>query len=161
MSVAGILAGTLFSGAGSQLAQKTPLSTINTSNTPSAFSAFQQTLSQSGSVPAPGKAPVSSELTQLGQDLKSGNLPAAQADYSALSMSIAQGHAHMSGQLHSGSAASGNNSQAGASGASSTSGNLSNPMAAMLAYSSLQLSPAARGLSSSLMTPASTFSIDA
>ena len=163
MSVAGILAGALFSGAGTQYAQESPLSSINTSSAPSAFAAVQQQLLQSGSVAPASSRSVHSELTQLSQDLKSGNLSAAQADYSALKITLAQLHMKLTGQSQSASAAGGDSdSQAGTSGTASQSSNITNPLAAaMLAYSSLQQNPNNVALSSSLITPASTFSINA
>ena len=96
-------------------------------------------------------------MSQLGQDLNLGNLSAAQADYSALKIAIAQHHTRLNGQPGMATAAGGNSSsQAGAS------GNVTDPLsAAMQAYGSLQQMAANGALSSSLINPSSTFSINA
>lgn len=156
MSVAGILAGNFLAGLGTQYAQPSQLSPINT-NASSAFAAIQQKLSASGSAASSSAAPISSELSKLGQDLQLGNLSAAEADYTALKLAISQRHAQLSGQ--SGNTINGNSNQQGASG---TSGASSDPLAAaMQAYSALQQDASAGALSSSLINPISTFSINA
>jgi len=157
MSIAGILAGNLFSGAGTQYASQTPRSPFGTSSVPSEFAALQQKLSQASSVAQPAASSVPSEMSQLGQDLNLGNLSAAQADYSALKIAIAQHHTRLNGQPGMATAAGGNSSsQAGAS------GNVTDPLsAAMQAYGSLQQMAANGALSSSLINPSSTFSINA
>ena len=163
MSIAGILASNLFSEAGNQIAQKLPLSPNQASGAQSAFSALQQKLSNSGSTPTSGVTSLPAQLAQVGQDLKSGNLSSAQADFSAFKMTLAQSQTELLHRLHPGSASSGESgSQPGLPGITSQAGAGSDPLTeAMLAYSSLQQNPTISGLSTSLSTPASTFSINA
>jgi hypothetical protein len=166
MSVAGILASSLFSNAGSQIAQKAPgfASSIangfkaqsgNVTGAPSSFAAVQQKLSGSGATSLP------TQMSQLGQDLSSGNLTAAQADFNNIQMTLSQSPASLLRHKQTQPVSSGGSSPAGSANAQSGAG-LSDPLtAALQAYSSLQQNPINGALSSSLMANPSTFSVNA
>jgi hypothetical protein len=161
MSVAGILASSLFSDVGSEFAQKSPSAANLKSGAQQTFSAVQQQLSAPGSIASGTSFPA--QLTQLGQDLKSGNLAAAQADFSALRIAFPQSPSSQLRHHQAGRASSeSGSSSASPSGMFTQSSADSDAMtAAMQAYSSLQQNPIDSALGSSLMAPASTFGIDA
>ena len=157
MSLAGILASSLFSGAGSKIAQQWPakglgsdLQSGNIAGAQSSFAALQQKLSAQGSSTAGSSTSVSGEMTQLGQDLNAGNLGAAQADFASLKLGLSRGpvtqlhHTHTQPVLSVGSG--------GAPGSSTLT-------PALQAYSSLQQDPLNSALSSSMMVNPSTFSV--
>lgn len=154
MSVAGILGSSLFANAVSQVAQK--LVPSAEAGAQSVFGALQQGLTAAGVNSSVGSAPLTGQLSQIGQDLTSGNLPAAQADFSAFKLTLAQDATQLLHHSTSGLASSGSStSSTGASGNSSTAGTGSNPLAAaMLAYSSLQQS-ALNGALNSAISPLS------
>ena len=163
MSVAGILASSLFANAVSQVAHK--LSTAASPNTDaqSVFGALQQGLLAAGSNSSSGGTSVPATLSQVGKDLESGNLPAAQADFTAFKTTLAQYRTQMllhssTGQTSSG----GNGSSSGASNQSCLFGSSSDPLAAaMLAYGSLQQGQSGGALNASVLPTANTFSITA
>jgi hypothetical protein len=163
MSVAGIFASGLFSDIGSEIAQKPPSTPSPNQGAQSTFSAVHRQLSSQGSNSGAGATSLSAQMTQLGQDLKSGNLLAAQTDFSTIRTALAQDSSlHLrhrtAGPLSSESSAT----QAGSTGVFSQSGAGTDPlMAAMQAYSSLQQNPIDSAFGASLATPASTLAVDA
>jgi hypothetical protein len=149
MSVSGILAGSLFSNAASLFGGNSPSAAKGSpaGHQPS-FKSLQQQLSASSPGATAGATSVSNPLATLGQDLNSGNLAAAQADFSAFRLAMSHGPAAHTGNPQSQ--------------ANSMSGSANDPLAAaMQAYSSLQLSPMTNGMSTSLMSPASMFDVSA
>jgi hypothetical protein len=162
MSVAGILASSLFTNAVSQATQKSSSAASKNTDTKSAFGTLQQGLLASSSNSSSSGTSVTGQLSQVGEDLESGNLTAAQADFSTLKTTLAQYWTQM---LHSstGQASSGSNgSSSSSSGQSSLSSASSDPLAgAMLAYGSLQQSQTGGALNASMLPTASTFSITA
>jgi hypothetical protein len=162
MSVAGILGSSLFANAVSQVAQKL-LPSAGSMNTgaQSVFGALQQGLLESGPNASTAGTTVTGQLSQISQDLKSGNLPAAQADFTAFKTTIAQDVTQMLRHSPTGPVSNaGNSLSRGVSGRPSSIG--SDPLAAaMLAYGSLQQSPIGGGLNSSVLPPGSTISITA
>jgi hypothetical protein len=152
MSVAGILASSLFSSFGSHQTQKTSgssssnpesfesdLQSGNLSGAQSMFSILQQKLTAQG-LTVSGSA-VSSQVTQLGSDLKSGNLTAAKADYATLKHTLSTNNG-VSRPQHSQS------TSALQSAIESQSNQLN---AALQTYSSLQQNPLVSGQSNSLL----------
>jgi|SRR5580658_7352398 hypothetical protein len=139
MSVAGILGSSLFANAISQVAQKVVPSAE--AGAQSVFGALQQGLAAAGVSSGSGGTSLTSQLSQIGQDLTSGNLPATQSDFSAFKSTLAQDATQFLNQSTSKSGSSAGTSSTSASGNSNPSGSSSNPLAAaMLAYSSLQQS---------------------
>lgn len=161
MSVAGIFASSLFSDIGSEIAQKPPPTPSPNQGAQSTFSAVHRQLSSQGSTS--GATSLSAQMTQLGQDLKSGNLPAAQADFSAIKTALAQDSSlHLRHRTAGPLSSDSSSSSAGSAGVFGQSGAGSDPLAAaMQAYSSLQQNPINSAFGSSLTTPASTFALDA
>ncbi len=162
MSVAGILGSSLFANAVSQVAQKLlPSSASLNTGAQSVFGALHQGLLESGSNASAVGTSVTGQLSQISQDLKSGNLPAAQADFTAFKTTLAQDVTQMLRHSPTGPVSNaGNSLSSGVSGKPCSSG--SDPLAAaMLAYGSLQQSPFGGGLNTSVLPPASTFSITA
>lgn len=144
MSVAGILASSLFSSVGSHIAQKTPA--VSSATTDAFKSDLQQKLTAQGS----GSPSLPAQVTQLGQDLTSGNLPAAKGDFNNMVLAFTNGSAS---PMHSQSHPTSINGSTSQSGQSQT-----DPMtAALQAYSALQLNP----VSSSLITVPNTFAVQA
>jgi hypothetical protein len=157
MSVAGILASSLFSGAGAHIAQNamglgSALKSGNTSTAQSDFAAIQQKLAALGSS-STGSTSLGSQMTQLGQDLKSGNLSAAQSDYSTFQTSL----------LHTLTSKHQSSNPVAATGSTTTAGQLSNTQltAALQAYSALQQNPLNGTLNSSLIANPNSLSIQA
>jgi hypothetical protein len=148
MSVAGVLAGSMFSNAASLFGQKSPSGARGANSGLPSFAATQQKISPPSSGPTAGATSASGQLTQLGKDLSTGNLASAQADFSAFKLALSHGPA--SDVKHAGS---GLNGQANAA--------IDPLAAAMQAYSSLQLSPMTNGLSTSLLSSGSLFTADA
>jgi hypothetical protein len=163
MSVAGILASGLFANAVSQVAQKLPSAASLTTDAQSVFGALKQGLLASGSNSSSGGTSVTGQLSQIGQDLKSGDLPAAQADFTAFKTTLAQYRAQMLLHSPTGQASSGGNgSSTGASSQSSLLGAGSDPLAAaMLAYGALQQGQTGGALNASVLPNVNTFSIAA
>ena len=163
MSVAGIFGSSLFANAVSQAAQKLVPSANQNTGTQSVFGALQQKLLQSGSNSSTVGTSATGELSQIGQDLDSGNLPAAQADFTAFKATLAQ---NLTQALHHSSAkpvsSAGSSLASSATGESSLFGAGSDPLAAaMLAYGSLQQGSVGGALSASVSPTASTFSASA
>jgi hypothetical protein len=163
MSVAGIFGSSLFANAVSQVAQKLVPAANQNTGSQSVFGALQQKLLESGSNSSAGGTSPTGQLAQIGQDLASGNLPAAQADFTAFKTTLAQ---DLTQALHHSPAkpvsSAGNNLASGASGEASLFGAGSDPLAAaMLAYGSLQQGSLSGALSASAMPVASTFSASA
>ena len=106
----------------------------------SVFGGLQQKLLGPDSNSNAVGASVTAQLLQVGQDLKSGNLPAAQADFGAFKMTLAQHVGQLLNHSTSGSSSSAaNSSSTGASSESSLLSAGTDPLAAaMLAYGSLQ-----------------------
>jgi hypothetical protein len=160
MSLAGILASSLFSSLGSQMSQKNHApgsASGSATGAQSIFGALQQKLSaQSSASGSSGASSVPAQMTQLGNDLASGNLTAAQADYNDLKLQFSSGgvsplHRHVAGQA--------GNENAATAGAP---GQQTNPWtAAMQAYSSLQQNPLNGALNGSLLTNPTTFAVSA
>jgi len=105
---------------------------------------------------------VTGQLSQVGKDLESGDLTAAQADFTALKTTLAQYRTQTSLHSSTGQASSGSNgSSTGASSLSSLLSAGSDPLAAaMLAYGSLQQGQSGGALNASVL-PTTTFSITA
>lgn len=164
MSVAGILASSLFANTaaravnhnnsqppsfGVQFANtfQSYLKSGNASGAQSMFETMQQKLAAFGS----NTSPVSAQMSQLGQDLKSGDTSAAQSDFNGIQSTLQQG---LAARLHHVNPAPGSGSS---SANSTTTGDalLSNPMtAALQAYSSLQ-----NTANTSLLANSSSFSV--
>jgi hypothetical protein len=148
MSVAGILASSLFSSVGSHIAQKTPA--VSSATTDAFKSDLQQKLAAQGSGTTSSAASLPAQVTQLGQDLSSGNLPAAKGDFNNMVLAFTNGSAS---PMHSQSRPTSINGSTSQSGQSQT-----DPMtAALQAYSALQLNP----VNSSLITIPNTFAVQA
>jgi hypothetical protein len=143
MSLAGILASSLFSGAGSLSGHHLP-SSANGQNAAaqSTFNDLQRSLSANGAGSPAGVTPLPSRLTQLGQDLKTGDLRSAQADFSAIRLALEHGPASHGKATQPGSGGSGFST------------------AAMQAYGALQ-SPLGDGWNSLIPSPAGSFAVDA
>lgn len=162
MSVAGILASSLFSHIGSSSAQKTAGGASGSSQpsgsasgAQSIFSAVQQQLSAQGT--SAGSLPA--QMTQLGQDLKAGNLSGAQSDFNNVQAALSQISAlkaHHT-QPQSGTPTTGLSNILGTSGTGAS----DSLTAALQAYSSLQQNPLNSALSSSLLPNTSAFSVNA
>ena len=90
MSVAGIFGSSLFANAISQVAQKLSPPASPNAGAQSAFAALHQGLLGATSNSSAGGTSVAGQLAQIGQDLKSGNLAAAQADFTAFKIAISQ-----------------------------------------------------------------------
>jgi outer membrane protein assembly factor BamD (BamD/ComL family) len=162
MSVAGILASSLFSNAGSHMAQKasqqgssvgtqfeSDLQSGNLAGAKSIFAALQQKLAAQGSSAAGSSNTASGSLTKLGSDLQAGNLAAARADYASLKQRFANGPASATHQVP------------GSAGAQAGTG-ASDPLsAAIQAYSSLQQNPINSSLNTALLNSGNTISITA
>jgi hypothetical protein len=163
MSVAGILASGLFSNAISHAGKQSPSPANLKTGAQSVFGTLQQNLLGSGSSSSAAGTSVTAQLSQVGQDLSSGNLPAAQADFSAFKVTLAQHVGQLLNHSQSGSAPSaGSSSSSGASSESSLLGSGNDPLAAaMLAYGSLQQGAINGALNASVSPTASTFSINA
>jgi hypothetical protein len=163
MSVAGILASSLFTNAVSQVAQKLSSAASLNTDAQSVFGALRQGLLESGSNSSSGGTSVPAKLSQVGKDLESGDLTAAQADFTALKTTLAQYRTQMSLHSSTGQASSGGNgSSSGASSQSSLFGVGSDPLAAaMLAYGSLQQGQTGGALNASVLPTTNTFSITA
>lgn len=170
MSVAGIFASSLFSNPTVQIAQKVAgwaASAVkdkgpdpqsgNLSGAQSVYGALQQKLA----LQSPAcESSISAKMMQLGQDLKSGNLTAAQADSSSIHQTLNRiGHQYIQPVSNEdGRSQSGTSQNFGQTVASS----LTDPlMAAFQAYSSLQQTPFNAALRNSLAQDLSTISIDA
>ena len=163
MSVAGMLASSLFSNASSLVSQKTSnagasianafesdLQTGNVSGAQSIFSALQQKLSAQGLTAA--GSPAAAQISQLGQDLKSSNLVAAQSDFSNLQQTlshVSQPHHHQNGGTSVGVSSHISNTTA------------SDSLAALQAYSSLQQNPENHTLGRLLSANTRGFSVEA
>jgi len=163
MSAAGIFASSLVSDATSLFAPKSP-STANKSNSASqsAFSAIQEKLSALDSGSNSGASPLTTQLSQLGKDLASGNLSASQADFTALRTSLGIGTSPRSGHPSGIPIQTGPNGTPAGSVPGSASASAPNPwLSAMQAYSSLQQNPINGGQSASLLLPGNTFSTSA
>jgi len=163
MSVAGILGSSLFANAVSQVAQKLAPAVNQNTGAQSVFGALQQTLLASGSNSSAGGTSPTGQLSQIGQDLESGNLPAAQADFTAFKTTLAQ---DLTQVLHHSPAkpvsSAGKSLASDASGESSLFGAGSNPLtAALLAYGSIQQGAVSGALNASMLPTAGTFSINA
>jgi hypothetical protein len=149
MSVAGILASSLFSSVGSHIAQKTPA--VSSATTDVFKSDLQQKLAAQGSGTT---ASLPAQVTQLGQDLSSGNLPAAKGDFNNMVLAFTNGSAS---PMHSQSRPTSINGSTSQSGQSQT-----DPMtAALQAYSALQQNPVNSALNSSLIAIPNTFTVQA
>jgi hypothetical protein len=139
MSVAGILASNLFSNAISTLTQGSQPSVSQLgSGAHVSFADVQKFLSALGSSSTTSSPSVPAKLAQLGQDLQSGNLPAAQTDFSLLQNGLPLGlQAQLNLSLHPANGTSG--SPAPVSLPSNQSGGVSNQMTmAMKVYGALQ-----------------------
>jgi hypothetical protein len=153
MSVAGILASSLFSHAGSYIAQKAGLGSgsksgnISTSTQPS-FAAIQQKLEAlSGS--STNNSSLAGQITQLGSDLKTGNISAAQNDFNSMQTTL--GHSTVAKLHHQYGQAT---SADGSSLPSAT-----QMAAALQAYSSLQQNPLNVAANGTLMANPGTLSV--
>jgi hypothetical protein len=162
MSVAGILASSIFSNFGSSASNKTTnISSAvsggtgsshqagNISEGPSPFAVLQQQLSAQSA----GLGSLTGPLGQLGQDLNAGKLSAARSDFNNVKLAISQSSFLKSNQ---------GQASGGSSSASSNAAGTSDPLtAALQAYSSLQLNPLTGGLNNSLIANSGTLSVDA
>jgi hypothetical protein len=158
MSVAGILASSLFSNAGSHIAQRanglasslsSDLKSGNLTGAQSDFAALQKKLSGSSTT---SNTSLSTQMNQLGQDLKTGNISAAQTDFSNIQTTLSHS---ASSKLHN------QTIPVQSADGGSTQGISSNALAALQAYSALQLNAAGSSLSSSLLANTGGFSVTA
>jgi hypothetical protein len=160
MSVAGILASSLFSSPLAQVAQRSPgangpgssSQSGNTSGAQSLFADMQQKLSAQSTSSASSTS-LSGQMTQLGNDLKSGDISSAQTDFSNLKLTLSQGPGSKLNHLLTAPKPILGNGLLATSSPTSGSENLpSNPLtAAWQAYSSLQQNPLNSALSSSVL----------
>ena len=153
MSIAGVLASTLFSGLGAQLTQKATSPSSSGVNLDSqsgdasdALSSFAANLSAQGS--GSGSNSLTQQVTKLGQDLGSGDLSSARADSSNISAILAPAKF-----FHQPAKVSSADGQANVANDSLT--------AALQAYSSLQQNPINIAMGSSLLAGNSTFAVKA
>jgi hypothetical protein len=160
MSVAGILASSLFSNPLSQVAQRSPgangfgpVSKSGPASETQSFADLQQKLSAQNANSG-GSTSFSGQMTQLGNDLASGNIGSAQTDFSNLKLTLSQGVGSMLNHLSTSPKPIRGTSLPTTSSPASSSGALqSNPLtAAWQAYSSLQQNPLNSALSSSVLT---------
>ncbi len=152
MSVTGILASGLFSNVVSQLSNgaKSQASALGP-DAQQAFSAVQKGIAALSSNPTIGTASLPASLSQLGQDIKSGNLPAAQADLSQIETFLP---ANLASQLNLAlqPATGATGSPFGKPLPYSQSGAVSDPVTlAMKAYGAIQQSLASNSSGTSLM----------
>ena len=168
MSMAGILASTLLQNPLSQVGQNPSAASQAGSlsqagwgsGSTSFLAALQQRLPAQISGSASTSSAASAALTQLGEDLESGNLPSAQADFASLESIWSHGH---NSALSHGSRNTGAGSSAGTGSQSATpAGNIfkTNAQAAWQAYNSLQQNPLAAELGESLGANANPFAAD-
>ena len=163
MSVAGILASGLFSNLISQAGRQSSSTANLKSSAESVFGSLQQKLLGAGSNSSAGGTSVTAQLSQVGQELSSGNLPATQADFGTFKVTLAQHVGQLLQHSPGGSTPSaGNSAPSGASSQSSLLGAGADPLAAaMLAYGSLQQGAINGALNASVSPTAGTFSINA
>jgi hypothetical protein len=169
MSIAGILASSLFSSPLSQVAQRStgangPGSASqsgNASGAQSFFADLQQKLTPQSTSSA-GPTSLSGQMNQLGDDLESGNIGSAQTDFSRLKLTLSQGSgSQLNHLLTVPKPFRGTNLSAASSPASSSGNPSSNPLAAAWqAYSSLQQNPLNSALSNSALTQANSLNIN-
>jgi hypothetical protein len=169
MSIAGILASSLFSSPQSQLAQQSPgangpgsaSQSGNASGAQSFFGDLQQKLSAQGTSSA-GPTSLSGQMNQLGSDLESGNIGSAQTDFSHLKLTLLPGPGLQSNHLQTVPKPFRGTNLSATSAPASSSGSLpSNPLAAAWqAYSSLQQNPLNSALSNSALTQANSLNIN-
>lgn len=158
MSVAGILGSSLFANAASLVAQKLVPSAKIKQDAQSVFGALQKGLTNSGGSSDSSGSSITGQLSQIGQDLTSGNIPAAQADFSAFKLTLAQDATQLLNQAANKLGSSAGN----ASGTLSQLGTGSNPLdAAMMAYSSMQQGAMNAAMNSSISPTATALSINA
>jgi hypothetical protein len=143
MSVAGILASSLFSNAISQIAQKSPTAT-NKPGLPSDFATIQQEFAEQPAQ-ASGSALSPSPITLLGQGLASGNLPISLAG---------------AGNISTSSPITGSSSNSASKSGQNTDFSTDPLSAAWQAYSSLQGNPLNSALSKSLLASGNSLSIN-
>ncbi len=154
MSVAGILASSLFSNAGSYIAQKAGFGSGsksgNISSTQPSFAAIQQKLEAlSGSNTT--NTSLAGQITQLGSDLKTGNISAAQNDFTSMTTTLSHSSvAKLHQQYGQATAADG-----------STEPSATQLAAALQAYSSLQQNPLNVATNGALMANPGTLSVTA
>jgi hypothetical protein len=162
MSVAGILASGLFSNALSQVGQKSPSTANLKTAAQSVFGGLKQEFLEPATNSSAAGASVTAQLSQVGQDIKTGNLSAAQSDFGALKLTLAQ-HVGQMLQHSAGSAqGAGSSLASSASGESSLLGTGTDPLAAaMLAYGSLQQGVINGALNASVSPTAGAFSVNA
>jgi hypothetical protein len=176
MSIAGVLASSLFSGIGSQKVQNTLKlmqskvglyePNIKTSDAQSTFESLQQSLMEKDPGGTPSSTiPPQGEVTQPGPGLTSGSLAAANGGSSPLQGVLPHNHLSHS-HLHGLIQASGVDGNSGSTisamlGQIDPSLQLGQLSVAQQAYSSLQQSLSGSALNSSLMTGASSFNVDA
>jgi hypothetical protein len=163
MSVAGILASSLFSNPLSQVAQQSPgasgLGSASKPGNAKGAQSFFADLQQKMSAPSANSAAptsLSGQMTQLGNDLKSGDIGSAQADFSNLKNSLLQGPGSQLNHLLTIPKPIRGTNLSASTAPTSGSGNLpSNPLTdAWQAYSSLQQNPLNSALSSSVLSNA-------
>jgi hypothetical protein len=166
MSVAGILASSLFSNPLSQAAQQSPGgngpgSTSGTKSGAQSFFADLQQKMSSQSTSSAGSTSLSGEMNQLGDDLKSGNIGSAQTDFSNLKNTLLQGPGSQLNHLLTAPKPIRATGLSATSSPTSSSANLSsNPLtAAWQAYSSLQQNPLNSSLSNSVLSNALNINI--
>jgi hypothetical protein len=163
MSVAGILASGLFSNALCQVGQKSPSTANLKTAAQSVFGGLKQEFLEPATNSSSAGASVTAQLSQVGQDIKTGNLSAAQSDFGALKLTLAQHVGQMLQHSPAGSAqGAGSSLASSASGESSLLGTGTDPLAAaMLAYGSLQQGVINGALNASVSPTAGAFSVNA
>lgn len=162
MSVAGILASSIFSNPLSQMGQK-PSSTTkgDSSKIPFDLGASFAKPSTQASGSAGNATSLSSQMTHLGQDLSGGNLPAAQTDFSNLQHILSRHMPSAVSHQPIQSAGTGSSGSPGINTGQPTADPQSNALtAAWQAYSSLQGNPINSVLNGSMLANNSNLSID-
>jgi hypothetical protein len=170
MSVAGILASSLFSNPLSQLGHKSssPAKGLTPNGLSSDSAKVPFDLGASFAKPstqvsgtAGDATSLSSQMTHLGQDLSGGNLPAAQADFSNLRLILSHHIPSVVSHQPLQSTGTGTSGSPGINTGQPTADPQSNALtAAWQAYSSLQQNPLNSALNGSMLANKSNLSID-
>ena len=158
MSVAGILASSIFSNPLSQMGQKpSSIAKSNSPKIPFDLGASLTKPSTQVSGLTGNTSTLSTQITHLGQDLSGGNLPAAQADFSNLQLILSHHMPSTTLQL----TGTGSSGSPGINTGQPTADPQSTVLnAAFQAYSSLQQNPINSALNSSMLANNNNLSID-
>ena len=167
MSVAGILASSIFSNPLSQMGQKSPStakgngSSSDSSKIPFDLGASFAKPSTQASGSTGDASSLSAQMTHLGQDLNAGKLSAAQSDFSNLRLIASHHVPSVVSHLPNQSTGTGASGSLGTNTGQPTADPQSNALtAAWQAYSSLQGNPLNSVLNGSMLANNSNLSID-